>query len=139
MREHSQDQNPSHLRLVANRQLVIHGRGEVVHGEPKPRPLQHPDKSQACPGDWLIGCPLAGDDLQGVAGVQRDGVLLQDRKELRWQLSTEEDQRENTIQTSHLSLSSLAGASSSASHQDDSPVGELKVVTLLPEVLLTLR
>lgn len=55
------------------------------------------------------------------------------------QSSTEEDEQENEIQTSHLSLPSLAGASSSPPHQDDSPVGELKVVTLLPEVLLTLR
>lgn len=35
-----------------------------------------PDESRARPGDVLVRCPLARDNLQGVARVQRNGPLL---------------------------------------------------------------
>lgn len=66
----------SHLWLVADDQLVVHGRREGVHDESETRPVLHPDQALSGPGDRPPCCPLTGKDLQRVAWVQRDAAAL---------------------------------------------------------------
>lgn len=65
----------THLRLVAEDQLVVYGGGKVINSEPQPRSFQSANKSRASPDDRLIRRPLTGNELQWRAGIQRNVPL----------------------------------------------------------------